>query len=266
MGRRLFVSTFQFIFSLWLFIKIIFGHAGCSLQQGHSLVVGSSVYASSRCGPPIAVASLVTEHRISGSQASVSVAWIWSTGSVVVAEEMNELLDCIWDRPRSGLEPYLIHWMLDCWSHQESPQSLILEPGVDDSGRPGRRKLFHKQEAERQAGRIWSQEVLRGSRCATLDSSLGGTQACNPCCDRHVPWLPVVWPCLPSTEQCWHRALRGLTPASGSLGSAEQVRPRDPGRLGFGPPAQLLCGTLSTGIKPLCAVICSAANRVPGII
>ena len=56
------------------------------------------------CGPPVAVASLVMEHGILGSQASVSAApGIWSTGSVVVAEGMNELLDCIWDLPRSGL-------------------------------------------------------------------------------------------------------------------------------------------------------------------
>lgn len=55
------------------------------------------------CGPPVVVASLVMEHGILGSKASVGAApGIWSTGSVVAAEGMNELLDCIWDLPGSG--------------------------------------------------------------------------------------------------------------------------------------------------------------------
>ena len=99
------MSTFQFIFSplaiyknyfwpCWVFIAAR-AFSSCGEQRLCFIAV---------CGPPIAVASLVTEHRISGSQASVSAApGIWSTGSVVVAEGVNELLDCIWDLPRSGL-------------------------------------------------------------------------------------------------------------------------------------------------------------------
>lgn len=67
------------------------------------------------CGPPVAMASLVMEYGLSGLQASVAAApGIWSTGSVVVAEGVSELLDGMWDLPGSRLGTLsLLHWMLD---------------------------------------------------------------------------------------------------------------------------------------------------------
>ena len=114
-------------------------------------------------------------------------------------------------------------------SHQFLSQALMTQ------GRPGRQKLFHKQEASRgQAGRDLSQEVPRGSR-TTLNPrlSLGGTQARNSVYDHHVPWLPVVRLCLPSADHRWC-VPSGLTAGFWQPGLSRTVRAQGPRSPGFG--------------------------------
>ena len=77
----------------------------CGLVVGFSLVLvnrGYSLFAVR--GLLIAEASLVMEHRLWGTRASVVLApGLWSTGSIVVAHRCS----CIWDIPRSEMEPVL---------------------------------------------------------------------------------------------------------------------------------------------------------------
>ena len=78
------------------------------VNKGYSLFVV--------CGLLIAEASLVMEHRLLGTRASVVVApGLWSTGSIVVAHRCS----CIWDIPRSEIEPMQVDSLP--LSHQGSP-------------------------------------------------------------------------------------------------------------------------------------------------
>ena len=110
--------SFFLVLFLILFLKkiilCIFDCAGSSRSMGFSLAVvsGSHSLVALR-GVPIAVASLVVEHRSWGTQASVVVArgLLNSCGSWAPEHSFNscstwaELLLDTWDLPGSGTEP-----------------------------------------------------------------------------------------------------------------------------------------------------------------
>ena len=109
---------------------------------GSSLLVCSEQKPLSSCGPwashcsaglLIAVASLVVEHGLWGTRASIAVACgLNSCGSPVLQHSLSScvrqtlLLGGTWDLPRQGSNPCLLHWQVDSLpqSHQGSPQKL----------------------------------------------------------------------------------------------------------------------------------------------
>ena len=97
---------------------------GLCCCEGFSLVVVSGCYALIVVHRLlIAVASLVAEHRLWGTQASVAAApGLSSTGLIVVAPGLSCSKACgiFVDQ---GWNPSLLHWQADSLplSHQESP-------------------------------------------------------------------------------------------------------------------------------------------------
>ena len=80
----------------------------------------------------IAVASLLAEHRLSGTRASVVVACGLSSFSSRALE--HRLSSCVawvyllqgtWDLPEQGSDPWLLHWLADTTEPPEKPNIQI---------------------------------------------------------------------------------------------------------------------------------------------
>ena len=122
----------------------VFGVLGCA---GSSLLHGlfSSCRGEGRslvgvCRLLIAEASLVAEHRLQGSRASCGLGscawhalehWFSSRGA------RADLPRGLWDLPRSGSNPRLLHWQVDslplshlgkpCWTYQVFNRRFLIK-------------------------------------------------------------------------------------------------------------------------------------------
>ena len=93
---------FTFFFLCWVFIA----------AQAFSLVVASRGYSLVVIRGLIMEASLVAEHRLQGTLASVAVACrLWSTGSIAVVHWLSYSACGIF--PDQGSNPCLLHWQVD---------------------------------------------------------------------------------------------------------------------------------------------------------
>ena len=94
---------FTYFFLCWVFIA----------AQAFSLVVASRGYSLVAMRGLIVEASLVAEHRLQGTLASVAVACrLWSIGSIAVVHWLSYSAACgIF--PDQGSNPCLLHWQVD---------------------------------------------------------------------------------------------------------------------------------------------------------
>ena len=93
---------FTYFFLCWVFIA----------AQAFSLVVASRGYSLVVIRGLIMEASLVAEHRLQGTLASVAVACrLWSTGSIAVVHWLSYSACGIF--PDQGSNPCLLHWQVD---------------------------------------------------------------------------------------------------------------------------------------------------------
>ena len=109
---------------------LYFGCAGSCCSAGFPLVAASRGYSPVVVNRLLrAVASLVAEHRLQGSQVSAAVAsGLWSTGSIAVAHRLSCSLPCV-SFPNQGWNLSLQHWQLDTLplNNQGSPVSYLFK-------------------------------------------------------------------------------------------------------------------------------------------
>ena len=123
----------KFIYLLFdLFFRLPWIFAACGLCLA---VVSGDYSLEAVCWLLTAVASLVGMHKLKGTQASVAVARGLRSCSPRALE--HRLSDCgtwtsllhnMWDHPRPGSKPCLLHWQVDSLplSHQRSPKKQVL--------------------------------------------------------------------------------------------------------------------------------------------
>lgn len=92
--------------------------------RGLSLVAESRVCSPvMACGPPLAVASLVSEHRPSGTRALLAAARGFQNASIVVVVQGLSCLivyEISWTRDGTDVH-CTARWILNSLDHQESP-------------------------------------------------------------------------------------------------------------------------------------------------